>query len=199
MFTVFERNDSKAMQALALNSIDAITLPIAHRRDINGLSAAAVGGAHPQAHLLSSVARSHDGMIALSKRTKACIEQDNPPLGFTVEAVDASTTAMRRHIAGGRAATPAMGQEPATARISTAEGGALIDQLGRLIDTYPPSFDREEKIAASMDRISHHLATPDRCYDLDDPVVQMLFDEVIVLDDERAADQQARQLAVASR
>ena len=186
------------MQAFAVNSIDAIILPIAHMRDINDLTAATVGSAHPQSHLLSSVARSYDAMISLTNLAKAGIGQANPPLGFTVEEIDASVVAMRGHIAGGRAATAAMRQQMAIARASTPEEAAIIRQAQRMIETYPASFDREEKIAAAMDRISRHLATPGRRYDLEDPVVESIYNEVVALDDARAADQQARQAAVAS-
>ncbi|GEM_PF-6502530 len=198
MFVAFERNDPKAMQAFAVNSIDAIILPIAHMRDINDLTAATIGGAHPQSHLLSSVARSYDAMISLTNLTKAGIERGNPPLGFTVEEIDASVVAMRRHIASGRAAVVTMRQQMAMARTSTPEEVALIGQARRMIETYPASFDREEKLAAAMDRISRHLASPGRRYDLDDPVVESIYSEVVLLDDARAADQMARQATVAS-
>lgn len=198
MFTAFERNDPKAMTAFAANSIDAIILPIAHMRDINDLTAATVGAAHPQSHLLSSVARSYDGMIALTNLMKQGIEMDNPPLGFAVEELDAAVTAMRRHVASGRSATTTMRQAMAMARGQTPEEVALIAQARRLIETYPVSFDREEEMARTLDGISRHLAAPGRRFDADDPVVKALYDKVVDLDDARVADQSARQAAVAS-
>ena len=199
MFASFERNDPKAMTAFAINSIDAIILPIAHMRDINDLTASTIGPAHPQSHLLSSVARSYDAMIALTNLTKAGIEQPNPPLGFTVEEIDAAVLAMRRHITGGRAAVVSARQEMALARTTSPQEATLIAQARRMIETYPASFDREEKIAAALERISRHLGAPGRRYAFEDPVVDSIYDEVVALDDARAADQQARQAAVASQ
>lgn len=198
MFVAVERNDPKARRALAVSSIDAIIMPIAHMRDINDLTAKTVGTDHPQSHLLSSAARSYDAMIALTNLTKAGIENDNPPLGYTAEELAEAVTAMRRHIAGGRAATAAIRQQMALARGGSPEEAALIAQARRMIETYPGSFDREERMAAAFDRISRHLATPGLRYDSEDPIVSSNYDEVVALDDARAADQQARTTAVAA-
>lgn len=198
MLGAFERNDPKAMTAFAVNSIDAIILPIAHMRDINDLSASTLGPEHPQSHLLRSYARSYDALISITNLTKASIEQENPPLGFTIEEVDAAAAAMRRDIAAGRAAAAAKRQEFAIARPSSPQEARLVAQARRLMDTYPASFNREEKFADTLDRISRYLAAPGRVYDARDSVMSGLMDEIVLFDTERVAEHQARQAIVAS-
>lgn len=192
-----ERNDASATVAIAISSIDAISLTVANMRDVNDMTAAGLPAQHPQAFWLRSVARSYDAMLSYITMTKEGLQRPGPPSGFQLEAMRDALASMRQEIVGGRQAYLSARQSLRTTTANSDAERSVLEKTRRAIDTYEGSFGREETILAELSALSAHISVPGRGFNPEDPNVTRRMERASTLDIERLNDQSAR-LAILS-
>jgi hypothetical protein len=188
-----ERNDPDAISELGVAMMDASMTPLSGARDINDLSAAALGPSHPQTYILRCMARSYDALIVNTRMTRAALETlEDVDLAPYAEGIETAAAEMRREVASGRVALEAMHREIAVMQPRSTEEAALIAKLPGMMDTYPASFELELQIAATLDALARHYRSARTYNAIDENTQDAHLQKIAELDETRLARQFAR-------